>query len=363
MYGASDPAAAERTAFRRAEKQYKLYKPPNIKGKSRPRNKPPGVEGGGGDLSAVVDFHALLAADGELPAGICRRDCAGFGRPVFCFLDRPGFYFLPGALSTEEQCYWIRESLKTFPQPPNRTNLTAVYGSMSDLLIAAKSQKILVEVEKPDVQERNEHSNCEGKTQSKNFKFVEASEVHKGEECRSTAATALVRKLRWSTLGLQFDWSKRNYDVSLPHNKIPDSLASLAKNMAIPAMPSGEEFKPEAAIVNYYGPSDMLGGHVDDMEADWTKPIVSISLGCKCIFLLGGKTRDEVPTAMFLRSGDIVLMAGEARERFHGVPRIFTESDQQEISGLVSQISGEDDCFILDYIKNSRININIRQVY
>jgi hypothetical protein len=41
-------------------------------------------------------------------------------------------------------------------------------------------------------------------------------------------------------------------------------------------------------------------------------------LGCKCIFLLGGKTRDEVPTAMFLRSGDIVLMAGEARECFHG---------------------------------------------
>ncbi|RCV38187.1 hypothetical protein SEVIR_8G128700v4 [Setaria viridis] len=364
MYGASDPAAAERTAFRRAEKQYKLYKPPNLKGRSRSRSKPAGVEGGGrGDLSAVVDFHALLAADGELPAGIGRRDCAGFDRPVFCFLDRPGFYFIPGALSTEEQCYWIRESLKTFPQPPNRTNLTAIYGSISDLFIAAKNQKILVQVENPDVQERNERNNGGGKTQSKIFKFVEASDVQKGEECRSTTATALVRKLRWSTLGLQFDWSKRNYDVSLPHNKISDPLASLAKNMAIPAMPSGEEFKPEAAIVNYYGPSDMLGGHVDDMEADWTKPIVSISLGCKCIFLLGGKTRDEVPTAMFLRSGDIVLMAGEARERFHGVPRIFTESDQQEISAVVSQLSGEEDCFILDYIKDSRININIRQVY
>ncbi|OEL17348.1 Alpha-ketoglutarate-dependent dioxygenase alkB, partial [Dichanthelium oligosanthes] len=266
-------------------------------------------------------------------------------------------------LSTEEQCYWIRESLKTFPQPPNRTNLTAIYGSISDLLVAAKNQKILVEVENPDVQERNEQNNGGGKTQSKNFKFVDDPEIQKEEECRSTTATTLVRKLRWSTLGLQFDWSKRNYDVSLPHNKIPDALASLAKNMAIPAMPSGEEFKPEAAIVNYYGPSDMLGGHVDDMEVDWTKPIVSISLGCKCIFLLGGKTRDEVPTAMFLRSGDIVLMAGEARECFHGVPRIFTESDQEEISALVSQLSGEDDCFTLDYIKNSRININIRQVY
>ncbi|BAT14076.1 Os11g0488500, partial [Oryza sativa Japonica Group] len=155
----------------------------------------------------------------------------------------------------------------------------------------------------------------------------------------------------------------RNYDVSLPHNKIPDLLSALAKKMAIPAMPSGEEFKPEAAIVNYYGPSDMLGGHVDDMEADWSKPIVSISLGCKCIFLLGGKTRDEVPTAMFLRSGDIVLMAGEARECFHGVPRIFTGSDQAEISALVPQLSAEDDSFILNYIQNSRININIRQVY
>ena len=59
---------------------------------------------------------------------------------------------------------------------------------------------------------------------------------------------------------LLFLWSnpsalQRNYDVSLPHKRIPDALANLAKNMAIPAMPFGEEFKPEAAIVNYYGPS------------------------------------------------------------------------------------------------------------
>uniref|UniRef100_A0A0E0BJ53 Fe2OG dioxygenase domain-containing protein n=1 Tax=Oryza glumipatula TaxID=40148 RepID=A0A0E0BJ53_9ORYZ len=342
MYGDTEQAAAaaERTAFRRAEKQYKLYKPLKPKG-GRARSKPGGGGGGGGgleDLSAVVDFHALLAAGGggggELPGGIGRRDVAGFDRPVFCFLDRPGFYFIPGALSIEEQCYWIRESLKTFPQPPNRTNLTALYGPIFDLLTAAKSGKILVEVGNPNDQERSEQ-NSDGR-KSNSFKFLEDTEIQKGE---------------------------RNYDVSLPHNKIPDLLSVLAKKMAIPAMPSGEEFKPEAAIVNYYGPSDMLGGHVDDMEADWSKPIVSISLGCKCIFLLGGKTRDEVPTAMFLRSGDIVLMAGEARECFHGVPRIFTGSDQAEISALVPQLSAEDDSFILNYIQNSRININIRQVY
>lgn len=100
---------------------------------------------------------------------------------------------------------------------------------------------------------------------------------------------------------------------------------------------------------------DTLGGHLDDMEADWSKPIVSLryyaifspslyfglyrnmwkerltssmiltiyfplclSLGCKAIFLLGGKSREDPPLAMFLRSGDVVLMAGEARECFHG---------------------------------------------
>jgi len=81
MYGASDPAAADRTAFRRAEKQYKLYKPPNLKGRSRSRSKPDGVEGGCGDLSAVVDFHALLAADGELPPGSAGATALGSTTP------------------------------------------------------------------------------------------------------------------------------------------------------------------------------------------------------------------------------------------------------------------------------------------
>lgn len=46
---------------------------------------------------------------------------------------------------------------------------------------------------------------------------------------------------------------QRSYNVSLPHNKIPDALCQLAERMAAPAMPLGEEFRPEAAIVNYFG--------------------------------------------------------------------------------------------------------------
>lgn len=243
--------------------------------------------------------------------------------------------------------------MTSFPQPPNRTNHNAFYGPINDLFIAAEEGKVLVE---------DEHL---GSGHARRWKFCDENPVStKANGGKSISALVLLRKLRWSTLGLQFEWSKRNYDVSLPHNKIPEELCQLAKRLAVPAMPAGESFKPEGAIVNYFGLGDTLGGHLDDMEVDWSKPIVSMSLGCKAIFLLGGKSRDDEPLAMFLRSGDAVLMCGEARECFHGVPRIFTDREHSEIAALEKQLSinSSDSCF-LDYIRSSRININIRQVF
>ncbi|KAJ6846023.1 alpha-ketoglutarate-dependent dioxygenase alkB isoform X2 [Iris pallida] len=360
MYGETQTAGgdADRTAFRRAEKKYKLYKsqPPKSRKKKQSHRET--------DLSDVVDFRAVLESFercGETPARISRLDCPGFHVPVFCFKDRPGFYFIPGALTVGEQAHWIRESLTTFPQPPNRTNHNAIYGPIYDLLIAVQHQKFLIESksEAADLEPRHSY----GENYQNRYVFSDASVATRKEELgKPIAASVLLRKLRWSTLGLQFDWSKRNYDVSLPHKKIPADLCLMAKKMAVPAMPLGEEFQPEASIVNYFGPSDMLGGHLDDMEADWSKPIVSISLGCKAIFLLGGKSREDSPTAMFLRSGDIVLMAGQARECFHGIPRIFTDQDQAEVSSLSQEFSNEQDVCFRDYIETSRININIRQV-
>ncbi|KAL9151733.1 hypothetical protein ABFS82_11G071600 [Erythranthe guttata] len=339
---------SERTAFRKAEKKYKIYYD-NTRKKKIARAV---------DLSEVVDFKSILEkynCNGELVEGVSVLKC-DFDRPIFCLESRPGFYFIPGALSVDEQCEWIRESLTNFPQPPNRTNHNAIYGPVKDLFDSAKEGKVLVSEEKLL---EDACSKINGSESTFQWKFVEEL----GESCKSVLASVLLRKLRWSTLGVQFDWSKRSYNVSLPHKKIPDALHQLAKRMAKPAMPCGEEFQPEAAIVNYFGAGDMLGGHLDDMEKDWSKPIVSMSLGCKAIFLLGGKSREHNPTAMFLRSGDVVLMAGEARECFHGVPRIFTDAENAEISDLESQFTGEDEKPYLNYVRTSRININIRQVF
>ncbi|CAA2991392.1 alpha-ketoglutarate-dependent dioxygenase alkB [Olea europaea subsp. europaea] len=357
MYGA-EPVneESERTAFRKAEKKYKIYYE-NAKKKKIPRSV---------DLSEVIDFRSILESfkgGGDLPAGVFELKC-DFNQPVFGLVSRPGFYFIPAALSIEEQCHWIRESLTSFPQPPNRTNHNAIYGPLQDLFLAAKEGKVLIEEDTLAENIISEANLDQSNVNTPRWKYIkELDESFSRDAGKSVSASVLLRKLRWSTLGLQFDWSKRSYNIALPHKKIPDKLCMLAKRMAAPAMPCSEEFHPEAAIVNYFGLGDMLGGHLDDMEKDWSKPIVSISLGCKAIFLLGGKSRDHTPIAMFLQSGDAVLMAGEARECFHGVPRIFTDPENAEIGTLESQFSDENNLPFLDYIRTSRVNINIRQVF
>ncbi len=48
------------------------------------------------------------------------------------------------------------------------------------------------------------------------------------------------------------------------------------------------------------------------------QPIVSVSLGCDAVFLMGGHTRHVPPSALRLRSGDVLVLAGPARACYHG---------------------------------------------
>lgn len=121
-----------------------------------------------------------------------------------------GFYFIPGALSVEDQCHWVKESLTEFPQPPNRTNHTAIYGPISDLFLASQNKKVLVEEKNLVADAEPEQSSFPGN--GLRWVFRDNSDVPKG--CKSVAASVLLRKLRWSTLGLQFNWTK----VVSPHH-------------------------------------------------------------------------------------------------------------------------------------------------
>lgn len=119
-------------------------------------------------------------------------------------LFRVGFYFIPAVLSIEEQSQWIRESLTSFPQPPNRTNHNAFYGPIDDLFDAVKEKKIFVEDSLLSSLDLGADSCVRNR-----WKFYDEDiATSEGKICKSVTASVLLRKLRWSTLGLQFDWSK-----------------------------------------------------------------------------------------------------------------------------------------------------------
>lgn len=46
-----------------------------------------------------------------------------------------------------------------------------------------------------------------------------------------------------------------------------------------------------------------MGAHIDDAEPAILQPILSLSLGASCVFLIGTADRTEQPTAIYLRSG------------------------------------------------------------
>lgn len=97
---------------------------------------------------------------------------------------------------------------------------------------------------------------------------------------------------------------------------IPDSILSVWQAV------SGVDRAPECCLVNFYGEGARMGLHQDKDEADFSYPVVSISLGDDGLFRMGNEDRGGRTTSVWLRSGDVVVMGGEARLKHHGVDRI-----------------------------------------
>ncbi|MBB3994081.1 alkylated DNA repair protein (DNA oxidative demethylase) [Sulfitobacter undariae] len=91
---------------------------------------------------------------------------------------------------------------------------------------------------------------------------------------------------------------------------------------------TGLERQPECCLVNYYGAEAKMGLHQDRDEADMQWPVVSISLGDEGLFRMGNVTRGGKTESMWLKSGDVVVMGGEARRAYHGVDRIRAGSSK-----------------------------------
>jgi alkylated DNA repair protein (DNA oxidative demethylase) len=98
---------------------------------------------------------------------------------------------------------------------------------------------------------------------------------------------------------------------------IPDRLIRLWDAV------SGFPAPPEACLVNFYGPDAKMGLHQDKDEADFTAPVVSVSLGDDARFRIGGAQKGGPTTSLVLRSGDVLVFGGAARLSWHGIDRVF----------------------------------------
>ncbi|KAL3761998.1 hypothetical protein ACHAW5_008222 [Stephanodiscus triporus] len=143
-----------------------------------------------------------------------------------------------------------------------------------------------------------------------------------------------LSKLRYVNIGeWNYNWNDRRYEKVQNAIAFPDRLLSLAQHAHDIAkrQTNAESGIPsisfDMAICNVYHlqrPSDRLGGHQDDVESDLSLPLVTVSLGAPGIFLLGGRSRQDIPTAILLRAGDCMVMSGNSRGYFHGVPSVLS---------------------------------------
>jgi alkylated DNA repair protein alkB family protein 1 len=171
----------------------------------------------------------------------------------------------------------------------------------------------------------------------------------------------VLLRLRWLTLGHQYNWTKKEYHFDrVP--EVPESIKSLSyeivKSFEHIIHYDPKLWRPEAGIVNFYQPGDSLMAHQDKSEINTTAPLLSISLGLECVFLIGTDDRKDKPMALKLQSGDLIIMSGNSRRAFHGVPRLlentcpeFLLSDNPEWINFK------------DYLSHTRLNVNLRQVF
>jgi alkylated DNA repair protein (DNA oxidative demethylase) len=127
----------------------------------------------------------------------------------------------------------------------------------------------------------------------------------------------------WNALAYAYEPTRSDFD-NLPAPPLPPDFVTLASEAAARA---GFDMQPDLCIMNFYGAGSRMGVHQDKDERRETLeagvPIVSVSLGDTARFVLGGLTRREPTRPILLRSGDVFVMGGPARLRFHGVTRIL----------------------------------------
>ncbi|KAJ1674921.1 hypothetical protein EV182_002300, partial [Spiromyces aspiralis] len=289
---------ANNTPFRQAEREFK----------ARIQRLPP-------DLGRVVDFRDV---DGsaehnrreiiplKLAVDLHGLDSRAFNRgptKAYTLASHPGLIFIPEALTDEAQRGLTRSSLCQYARPPNKTNLDAFYDLPTEPLFSLHCREA-AGLGGPGQCVRPKGAPLCGAGQdtqrTEGGSPFRTSEVKQAYLRAPQTASQLVPRLRWTTLGRQYNWTTKEYDLGLD-SPFPPDLDKLCRAIAVAVTnagyrPSecgltghggdddwvsvnsydGGQFKSQAGIINYYGLRDTLLGHVDRTEVNMAAPLISI---------------------------------------------------------------------------------------
>ncbi|KAK9476130.1 hypothetical protein V1514DRAFT_337818 [Lipomyces japonicus] len=189
----------------------------------------------------------------------------------------------------------------------------------------------------------------------------------------TTLAATQSKKLRWVTLGGQYNWTTKEYPTFTPRAigfpDFPDDLVALLAGSSITCQDKG--INPEASIINFYSDGDILSPHQDVAERS-SADLVSISIGCEAVFFVG-LSKDSLPLQLRVRSGDVIVMGGQSRFAWHGVGRVWHNTAPSYLTDFDFLNGFKDDDNLKENVKagrqhygswisSKRINFNARQM-
>jgi DNA oxidative demethylase len=124
-------------------------------------------------------------------------------------------------------------------------------------------------------------------------------------------------RLGWTIDARGYRYTPHDSLSGLPWPAMPAEFVALAQEAARAA--GWRDYVPDACLINRYAPGAGLGLHQDRDELDLQVPIVSVSIGAPCKFIVGGLTRTGPVQSVALHDGDVVVWGGRSRLMYHGV--------------------------------------------
>lgn len=176
----------------------------------------------------------------------------------------------------------------------------------------------------------------------------------------------LQKKLRWLTLGSQYDWTTRSYPAESP-TPFPPDIANLVTTLF------DDAFKPESGVVLLYSPKDYMPVHRDVSE-ECQRGLASFSLGCDGLFIIArdkhtgeddaNEDREQEMVIIRVRSGDVVQMDDETRWSWHAMPKIMAGTCPEWLAQWPATNGGKKEYEKWKgFMQGKRLNISCRQVW